>query len=179
MAADATALVRQALGGTGIELVASCAASAYDARAPAAFRSAAWLREARGVIVAGSAGPALWRGVITRMRARPDRWSAEHPYDTYVAELLARADQALAAAGIRFQRFEAAYHAPVRVDFLALATPPTHGPSFTRTCRSRACWSMPASTSSQQILSRRSSAAAIPASVQMAARSAANQPSVA
>jgi epoxyqueuosine reductase QueG len=122
MAADATALVRQALGGTGIELVASCAASDYDARAPAAFRSAAWLPEARGVIVAGSAGPALWRGFMARMTERPGLWSAEHPYDAYAAELLARADQALTAAGIRFQRFDAAYHAPVRVDFLALAT---------------------------------------------------------
>ncbi|HEX4448719.1 MAG TPA: hypothetical protein VH044_18375 [Polyangiaceae bacterium] len=121
MPADATALVRRALGGSGIELVASCAAAAYDAVAPAAFRSSAWLTGARGVVVAGSAGSALWRGFRARMAERPELWQAEHPYDAYVAELLSRADRALEAAGVRFQRFEAAYHAPVRVDFLAMA----------------------------------------------------------
>lgn len=142
MPANATSLVRRALQGTGIDLVASCGADAYDARAPQPLQSKVWLQGGRGVIVAGSAGPALWRGFLTRMRARPELWSSTHPYDEYVTSLLARADAALDGAAVRYRRFEAAFRAPVRVDFVALAqlvglgSPgpfgllihPTHGP---------------------------------------------------
>lgn len=117
----ATELVRRALGGTGIELVASCSVEAYDARAPASLRTPAWLPGARGLVVAGSAGPSLWRDFEARMTARPELWAAPHPYDAYVAELLGRADAALEEAGVRFRRFEAAFQAPVRLDFVALA----------------------------------------------------------
>jgi epoxyqueuosine reductase QueG len=120
-AANATHLVRTALAGTGIELVASCSAEAYDARAPEAFRSAALLPGARGLVVAASAGPALWRRFRAHVDADRARWDEPHPYDAFVATELARADEALAAAGIPFRRFEAAFHAPVRVDFLAMA----------------------------------------------------------
>ncbi len=121
MAANATSVVRRALEGTGIELVASCGAVAYDGLAPEPLRSAAWLPGARGVVVAGSAGPALWRGFVARMAEQPALWSSSDPYDEFVAGLLARADAALVDAGVRYQRFEAAFHAPVRVDFVALA----------------------------------------------------------
>jgi hypothetical protein len=121
MAASATSVVRRALLGSGIELVASCGVAAYDASAPEPMRSAAWLPRARGVVVVGSAGPPLWRAFATRMAGRPEPWSAPHPYDEFVAGLLARADAALDDAGVRYRRFEAAFHAPVRVDFLALA----------------------------------------------------------
>ncbi len=121
MAAHATDLVRRALAGSGVNLAASCDVAAYDARAPETFRSSALLPGARGVVVAGSAGPALWRAFRARMDARPDLWDAPHPYDAFVAEILARADDALRAAGVRFLRFDAAFHAPVRVDFVALA----------------------------------------------------------
>ncbi len=121
MVANATSVVRSALEGTGIELVASCGAADYDAAAPEPQRSAAWLPAARGVVVAGSAGPALWRGFVARMAQVPELWGLAHPYDEFVASLLTRADEALDRAGIRHQRFEAGVHAPVRIDFVALA----------------------------------------------------------
>jgi hypothetical protein len=121
MTPDATSLVRGALEGTGIELVSSCGVAAYDACAPDPLRSRVWLPGARGVIVAGSAGPMLWRGFLGRMRERPELWSEAHPYDEFVAGLLARADAALDDAAVRYRRFEAAFGAPVRMDFVALA----------------------------------------------------------
>src|SRR5579864_7508506 len=121
MAVNATSVVRRALQGTGIELVASCGASAYDACAPEPLQSRVWLQGARGMIVVGSAGPALWRGFVARMQERPELWASGHPYDEFVAGLLARADEALEKAAVRFRRFEAAFRAPVRVDFVALA----------------------------------------------------------
>jgi epoxyqueuosine reductase QueG len=120
MAASATSVIRSALKGSGIEAIASCGAVAYDACAPEPLRSRVWLRGARGVVVAGSAGPALWRGFRARMQERPELWASAHPYDEFVGALLARADQALREAGVRFRRFEAAFGAPVRVDFVAL-----------------------------------------------------------
>jgi hypothetical protein len=117
----ATAIVREALRGSGIELVASCPIEAYDARAPAEFQSRVLLPGARGVVVVGSAGPALWRAFRAHMDARPARWDAPDPYDAYVASLLARTDAALARAGVAFLRYEAAFHAAVRVNFVALA----------------------------------------------------------
>jgi hypothetical protein len=116
-----TRIVREALAGTGIDVVGSCAVDAYDRRAPEPFRSSALLPGARGVVVAGSAGPALWRRFREQIDADPTRLDAPHPYDAFVAERLDRADRALEAAGVRFVRFEAAFHAPVRVDFVALA----------------------------------------------------------
>jgi epoxyqueuosine reductase QueG len=120
MSDHATPVVRLALAGSGIELVASCGIAAYDARAPEAYRSAALMPSARGVVVAASAGPGLWRGFLPRMQTAPHRWSDPHPYDMFVAELLGRADRALAAAGIAFRRFEAAFHAPMPLHFVAL-----------------------------------------------------------
>ena len=117
----ATAIIRDALAGAGIGLVASCGIAAYDSRAPEALRAAARLPNARGVVVAGSAGPALWRLFHARMAERRELWDTSDPYDAFVAELLGLADSALREAGIRFARFEAAFHAPVRVDFTALA----------------------------------------------------------
>jgi hypothetical protein len=119
--ANATDLVRTALAGTGIELVASCAIGAYDARAPEALRSTSQLAGARGIVVAASAGPALWRSFRSRVARDPALAALEHPYDTFVGEALDRADGALAAARIAFRRFEAAFHAPVRLDFVAMA----------------------------------------------------------
>jgi hypothetical protein len=118
---NATRIVREALSGTGIELVASCGIEAYDRRAPEALRSPAILPGARGVVVAGSAGPRLWRRFRERMQAAPAEWSAPHPYDAFVAETVSAADRALEREGVRFVRFEAAFHAPVRADFVALA----------------------------------------------------------
>jgi epoxyqueuosine reductase QueG len=139
---NATALARSAMAGTGIEEVASCDASLYDARAPRGFRSQELLPGSRGLVVVGSAGPTLWRRFRSRMNAHPELWEAPHPYDSFVAELLGRADAAFAGAGVRFSRLEAAFHARPRVDFVALAqlvgfgTPgpfslvihPVHGP---------------------------------------------------
>ena len=117
----ATEIVRVALAGSGIELVASCSARTYDDAAPAGYRTADLMAGASGVVVAASAGPALWRAFRARTTESPGFWEQEHPYDAFVATLLARADEALRAAGVRSRRFEAAFHAPVRLDFLALA----------------------------------------------------------
>jgi hypothetical protein len=118
---QADAVVREALEGTGIELVASSAIAAYDAVAPEALRSAVLLPAARGLVVAASAGPELWRQFRAHTARDPASWDAPHPYDAFVASRLARADEALALAGIPFRRFDAAYHATPRLDFLALA----------------------------------------------------------
>jgi hypothetical protein len=121
---NATRLVREAMAGTGLDVVASCPIAAYDARAPEGRRSVAWMQGARGVVVAASAGPALWRaftGTGADRRGLEAVEAIDHPYDTFVARLLARADAALHRAGVRHQRFEAALQAPVHVDFVALA----------------------------------------------------------
>jgi hypothetical protein len=118
---NASSIVREALAGSGIEVIGSCGIEAYDAAAPEAFRSAALMPGARGVVVAASAGPALWRAFRVRMDARPALWDDPHPYDAFVASLLARADDALGRAGVAFRRFDAAFDATPRVDFLALA----------------------------------------------------------
>jgi epoxyqueuosine reductase QueG len=120
MEGNATSVVRIALAGSGIEVVASCGIAAYDALAPEAYRSAALMPGARGVVVAASAGPALWRGFRARMDALPHQWDEAHPYDAFVAELLARADRALFASGVAFRRFDAAFHAPIAIHFVAL-----------------------------------------------------------
>ena len=99
----------------------SCAIEAFDAAAPEKSRSAALMPGARGVIVSASAGPALWRAFRARMDAEPALWELEHPYDAFVATILARGDAALSHAGIGFRRFEAAFHATPRMDFLALS----------------------------------------------------------
>jgi hypothetical protein len=117
----ATVLVREALHGSGVELVGSCPIAAYDAAAPEALRSASLMPGARGLVVAGSAGTALWRLFCARREAPSSaRLDEPHPYDAFVASLLDRADDALARAGVRFRRFEAAFHASPRVDFITL-----------------------------------------------------------
>jgi epoxyqueuosine reductase QueG len=118
---NATAIVRVALEASGVELVASCGVEAYDARAPEAFRSAVWMPGARGLVVVGSAGPSLWRQFLRHMNADRERWDEAHPLDQFVAGILARADAALAGAGIPFRRFDAAFHAAPRLDFVAMA----------------------------------------------------------
>ena len=118
---NATGVVREALRGSGIELVGSCAVDAYDAAAPSSVRSPAMLPGARGVVLAGSAGPALFRAYRAFVVANPEHVDQRHPYDAFVATLLARADAALTAAGCRFRRFDATFHASPRVDFVALA----------------------------------------------------------
>jgi hypothetical protein len=118
---NATGLVRQALAGSGIELVASCPIDLYDGAAPEAVRSTTLMAGARGVVVAASAGPALWRAFLEHMQQDRNRWAEPHPYDAFVASLLDRGDRALAAAGIAYRRFEAAFEATPRIDFLALS----------------------------------------------------------
>jgi hypothetical protein len=118
---NATAIVREALAGSGIELVGSCPAASYDAAAPAALRSGELLPGARGLVVAGSAGPSLWRLFRAHVREDRSRWDAPHPYDAFVAGLLARADEALSRAGVRSCRFEAAFDATPRLDFVVMA----------------------------------------------------------
>src|SRR5580693_7245285 len=71
---NATAVVREALAGTGIEAVASCSLAAYDARAPEAFQSSRFLGGARGLVVAASAGPRLWRALLEQIRSGRASW---------------------------------------------------------------------------------------------------------
>ncbi|HEX8789546.1 MAG TPA: hypothetical protein VF765_01245 [Polyangiaceae bacterium] len=117
----ATRIVRDALAGSGIELVASCGVGAYDAEAPAGLRSAELMPGARGVVVAASAGTRLWRRFREHMDADRTRWTEAHPYDAFIGTTLAHADEALGRAGVRFRRFDAAFEAPVRLSFIALA----------------------------------------------------------
>ena len=117
---NATEVVRRALAGTGIDEVGSCAVGAYDARAPAGLRSADLLPGSRGVVVAASAGPTLWRRFRQSAAERPERWRRPHPYDDFVGDTLGAADDALRAAGVPFRRFDAAFCAPVRLSFAAL-----------------------------------------------------------
>ncbi|MBV9948395.1 MAG: hypothetical protein JOZ69_16205 [Myxococcales bacterium] len=121
MGARAEDLVRSALAGTGLDVVGSAGVAAYDARAPEAYRSAVLLDGARGLIVVGSAGPTLWRRLRERMDPEPARWGEPHPLDRFVRSLLDRADAALAGAGVRFRRFEAAFDAEPRMPFATLA----------------------------------------------------------
>ena len=121
VAANATEVLRGALGGSGIGLLASCPIEAYDAAAPEAVRSAVLMPGARGVIVSASAGPALWRAFREHMRKDERSWEEPHPYDAFVASLLGRGDARLAAEGIAYRRFDAAFHATPRLDFLALS----------------------------------------------------------
>jgi hypothetical protein len=121
IAVNATRIVRDALSGTGIDLVASCSVDAYDARAPDALRSSAQLPGARGLVVAASAGTALWNRFRERLDDAPGWWRLSEPYDAFVSEALDAVDAALAWEGVRSVRFDAAFHATVRVDFVALA----------------------------------------------------------
>jgi hypothetical protein len=117
----ATGIIRDALAGSGIELVASCGIAAYDAAAPTPLRSPELMPAARGVVVAASAGTRLWRRFREHMDADRSRWALAHPYDAFIGSTLTRADEALTRAGVRFRRFDAAFHAPVRLSFIALA----------------------------------------------------------
>jgi hypothetical protein len=116
-----TAVVRSALAGSGIELVASCDGATYDARAPAPFQSTALMAAARGIVVVGSAGPTLWRQFRAHMDEDIRRWTEPHPLDRFVSGILARADTALAASHIGFRRFEPTFYAAPRLDFVAIA----------------------------------------------------------
>jgi hypothetical protein len=120
VASNATAVVRAALAGSGVDLVASCGVQAYDAVAPEAFQSGVLMPGARGLVVVASAGPALWRRFRVHMGAAPASWNEPHPLDQFVARILARAEAALEAHGVRFRRFEAALHATPRLDFVAM-----------------------------------------------------------
>ncbi len=120
MAINATSLVREALVGTGVDLVASCGVERYDACAPEPWRSPSWLLGARGVVVVASAGPTLWRRLRAHLDAERSRWSEPHPLDTFVAGILKRAEDSLSAANVPFRRFEPTLTATPRLDFLAL-----------------------------------------------------------
>ena len=86
--------------GTGIELVALVPVA--DVRrggpgGPALGRPAAGRR---GLVVAGSAGPALWRAFRARVEAHRALWDAPHPYDAFVAALLGARRRRARAAGV-------------------------------------------------------------------------------
>ena len=116
---NATTLVREALAGTGVELVASCGVEAFDRRAPEGFRSVALMPGASGLVVAASAGPQLWRRFREHVDASRDPESL-HPFDGFVATILERADRALLAAGVPFRRFDASVDAQPRMHFVAM-----------------------------------------------------------
>ena len=123
MAASATSIIRRALEGTrhragGLVRVWLRTTPARRSRMRSTRVSP---RRPRGRRRGERRVRALWRAFAARMAGRPALVARPHPYDEFVASLLASADAALDDAGVRFQRFEAALHAPVRVDFLALA----------------------------------------------------------
>jgi hypothetical protein len=121
---DPIPLIRAALRGTGLDLVASCSIEEYDARAPATLASPLLMPRARGLVVVGSAGRGLWEAARARSGAA---WTpAADPLDTHVARSLDLADLALARARIGTRRFEArvashpASSAAPQLDFRAL-----------------------------------------------------------
>jgi hypothetical protein len=117
---SAVVAVAEALRGTGVNLAGSCGIGAYDAVAPAGFRSTDLMPRARGVVVVGSAGRGLWEGLRSVADAGHDVWSSAHPLDTYVATLLDRVDEALARARVGSRRFEASVGATPGLHFRAL-----------------------------------------------------------
>ncbi len=117
---DPVAVVRSALEGTGINLFGSFGVEAYDRVAPAGMRAADLMPRALGMIVAGSAGPALWAGLKASSANGTSPWSIPHPLDAHVGDLLSRADEALAMARVGSRRFEPTLGAIPSLDFRLL-----------------------------------------------------------
>jgi epoxyqueuosine reductase QueG len=120
MTASATGIVRAALGGTGLDLVASCPIEAYNARAPRPLRSLELMPRARGIVVVGSAGRALWMRFEAALKEEAELRAEPHPLESFVARSLDRADVALADARIGSRRFEPTLEARPRLDFRAI-----------------------------------------------------------
>jgi hypothetical protein len=120
MRPNATDLVREALAGSGVELVASCGVEAFDRRAPEGYQSAALMPGASGLVVAASAGPELWRYFREHAGASRSERESSHPFDRFVATILGRADRALLGAGVPFRRFDASFDAEPRMHFVAM-----------------------------------------------------------
>jgi epoxyqueuosine reductase QueG len=120
MHADPRRVVAEALAGSGVDLVGGCSVGAYDARAPAGFRSADVMPRARGVVVVGSAGRALWSALRADRANVPGAWEDEHPLDAFVARALDRVDVALGLARVGSRRFEPTLVASPMLDFRAL-----------------------------------------------------------
>lgn len=116
---EAAAIVAGALAGSGIELVATAPVDRWDARAPAHARARALHAGARAVIVAASAGPALFRR-FEAWRSERDEGAGDHPFDAFVARALDDVDEALRANGVGFRRFEPTYGFSPAIDFRAL-----------------------------------------------------------
>ncbi|HZU83200.1 MAG TPA: hypothetical protein VE987_09800, partial [Polyangiaceae bacterium] len=62
----------------------------------------------------------LWRRLRVHMSERPAGWDEPHPLDRFVGSILARADAALAAAGVAYRRFEPTVDAEPRMHFAAM-----------------------------------------------------------
>jgi hypothetical protein len=104
----------------GVNLVASVEADAWDAAGPPpGFAAGELLPGARALIVAGSAGGALWARFTAWLAEAPRARLADeaHPLDRYVAMVLDRADALLAAEGVRARRFEPTFLFQPRIDF--------------------------------------------------------------
>jgi hypothetical protein len=72
---------------SGLGLTGSLPIAAYDALVPAAWRSAELAPGARGALVVGNAGRALWE----RFEESPERALADDPLDRYARRVLAEA----------------------------------------------------------------------------------------
>ena len=80
----------EALARAGLNVTGALAIASYDALVPAAWRSAALAPGARGVLVVGNGGRALW-DEFTRS---PERALGENPLDAYTRRVLAEAARA-------------------------------------------------------------------------------------
>lgn len=89
-------------GGALDAVLSELAAAGLNAQGVASAESAAaqeLLPGAQSVLVLGSGGPALWRGMVAAMQEDPHRLTAEqHPLDAHVRRLLRAADGRLPSA---------------------------------------------------------------------------------
>lgn len=98
----------EALARAGLNVTGALAIASYDALVPAAWRSAALAPGARGALVVGNGGRALW-DVFQRA---PERMLAENPLDTYTRRALAEAARACepaAQVGFYADKLDGAY----------------------------------------------------------------------
>ena len=102
------ARARRLLERAGLGLHGALALASYDALAPAPWRSAAWAPHARGALVVGNAGRALFE----RFLASRERELRDDPLDAYTRRVLGEAARLFdppAAVGFYADRREGVY----------------------------------------------------------------------
>lgn len=105
------------LGRSGLNLVGATSVAAYDARVAVRHRIAPHAPEARGAIVVGNGGGALWEAFQAYRHAHPEHAARPDPLDRFTREVVTAAVEDLSGARCLFP-FDAT---PVPIAFQALA----------------------------------------------------------